>query len=90
MQSGSSCQNPTFGQMTCGAPVGTLGDLVFEERGERPRGRPALGVGNVADAGPQPGDGGQTQLGEEQRQAGGVGSEGHAAISMPVTVSSWS
>lgn len=74
--------------MPGGPAVGALGDLVFEKRGERPRGRPALGVGGVADAGPQPGDGGQAQLGQEQRHARGVGGEGHAANSIAVALSS--
>ena len=70
-----------FGEMPGGAAVGAFGDLVLEQRGERARGRPALVVGGRADVGPEPGDGGQAEGGEQQREACGIGGEGHAASS---------
>ena len=73
--------------MPLDAALGPLGDLQFGEGGQEPRGRPGLPVGPLGELGPQPGDGGQAQLAQQQRQAGGVDGEG-AAHHAPPPVSS--
>ena len=69
-----------LGEMACGAPVGTFGDLVLEQQCQRACCRPAFGIGRLADAGLESGDGQQAERGEQQRQASGVGGDAHAAI----------
>ena len=51
---------------------GALGELELGQRGQEPGRRPALAVGALGELRPEPGDGGQPQLGEQERQAGGV------------------
>jgi hypothetical protein len=54
------------------APAAALGELKFGEHGQEPRRRPALAVGALGEVRPEPGDGGQAQIVQQQRQAGGV------------------
>ena len=70
--------------------VGALGDFVLEECGKHARGGPAFGIGGLADGTPKPGNCGQAQLAEKQRQARGVAGDGHAATFARFVASSWS
>jgi hypothetical protein len=62
-----------------------LGDLVFGQRHQQACRRPAFRVGSLGEAGPDLLDGGQPQIVEQQRQAGGVDVETHAATSVAMS-----
>ena len=67
--------------MAFDAAATALGDLVLGECGQEASGRPAFLVGLFGECGPDLFDGGQTQLGEQQLDAGGIDGIGrfHAA-----------
>ena len=66
-------------QMPLDATLFPLAELQFAQCGQEPFGWPALGVGAGAELWPEPGDGGQTERGEQHGQLGGFHSRGHAA-----------
>ena len=82
---GLAGRQPGFGEMAFDAAAAALGHLVLGESGEEACGRPAFLVGLGGELGPDQLDGGQPQLGEEQREAGGVDGIGrlHAASIAP-------
>ena len=61
-----------FPEMAFDAPSVALGELVLDEGREEARGGPALGVGPLGEALPEPVDGRQAQLGEHQGELDGV------------------
>jgi hypothetical protein len=82
-------RQPGLGEMTLDATPGPLGDLELGQGGEEPSGGPSLLVGARGPVGPEAADGGQAELVQQHRQAGGVDLElAHAAISAGVAPSS--
>jgi hypothetical protein len=61
-----------FGEMALNAATPALGDFQLGQDRQQPRGWPALLVGALGEFRSQPTDGGQAQLVQQQRQAGGV------------------
>ena len=76
-----------LGEVALDAAPGAVGELDLGEGGEQARGGPALLVGAAGEVGPEAGDRGQPELGEHERQPGGVGGKvaglGHGRISPP-------
>jgi hypothetical protein len=69
-------------RMAGDAALLTLGQLVLGQGGEEACRGPALGIGRLGDALPEPAEGGQAQLVQQHRQAGGVdGDAAHRASS---------
>lgn len=62
----------SLGEMTLDAPTATFGNLEFGEHREKPRRRPAFLVSPFGEVRPEPGDGRQAQVMQQQRQPGGI------------------
>ncbi len=79
---GLAGRQPGFGEMAFDAAASALGHLMLGQRGKETRRRPSFLVGLGGEVGPDQLDGGQPQLGQEQRDAGGVDGIGrlHAAL----------
>src|SRR5689334_21566769 len=54
------------------ASLGPLGNFHLSQSGEEPHGGPALLVGTGGDVRPEPADGGQAQIMQQQRQTCGI------------------
>ena len=65
-------RQPGFGEVALDASLGAFGDLDLGQGGQEARGGPAFAVGPLGNLWPEPADGGQTQIAQQQRQPGGV------------------
>ena len=77
-----------LGEVTLDATPGTLGELELGQGGQQASGRPSLPIGTLGELRPETGDGGQPQLGHEERQPrrvhGDRGEGGHGRASTVV------
>jgi hypothetical protein len=80
---GLAGRQPGFGEMAFDAPPAALGHLMLGQRGKETRRRPSLLVGLGGEVGPDQLDGGQPQLGQQQRDAGGVDGIGRLHATLP-------
>jgi hypothetical protein len=74
--------------MTLDASARPLRQFQLGEGRQQPGRRPALAVGALGELRPEPGDGGQTQLAEQEGEARGVDGDRLAHAPAPVAGSS--
>jgi hypothetical protein len=77
-------RQPRLDQVAFDAPAVAIGHLQLGQGGQEAGRRPGLAIGLLGQLGPQPADGGQAQLAQQQLQPGGVDGVGAAHSGAPV------